>query len=432
MLAQAALAVVGAQTRSRANALARRCYAQDPSARACVRVSACFFALPPPPQQMASVWTEVCNHTLIDSFEESRGKVSEGMLRKLADQHALVYRNHYCLVFVEQLEARLVRHSAITRTQVALHVVSLITHRNQGHATSVMTHALQQLRDRAEYDMQAVGVEVREKVTIASSQIVAQGKMNGYVVRLLRRCCSNVGGLQVRFDPEGRRKAKDYFFISLSTAARAPAKAQVTPRPRSTTSSTSSASSSPCRVRTRRMSPPSPQVESSAAATASTRRSGCVATLSEYIELQAHRRNFWKDRVGAPCCCCFWACDEMRLLHTHGAVTFELDNIRCEADANLSADEIRAVLVQKRQDARELLLRGGFRAIVGNFATTQKDREEVLNHVLNKLSRPVRTPAHRVAFAAGHYYFTTDVVSTAAGTLLLAPHTTHRSGPFCR
>ena len=104
------------------------------------------------------------------------------------------------------------RHSAITRTQVALHVVSLITHRNQGHATSVMTHALQQLRDRAEYDMQAVGLEVREKVTIASSQIVAQGKMNGYVVRLLRRCCSNVGGLQVRFDPEGRRKAKDYFF----------------------------------------------------------------------------------------------------------------------------------------------------------------------------------------------------------------------------
>ena len=193
MLAQAALAVVGAQTRSRANALARRRYAQDPSARACVRVSACFFALPPPPQQMASVWTEVCNHTLIDSFEESRGKVSEGMLRKLADQHALVYRNHYCLVFVEQLEARLVRHSAITRTQVALHVVSLITHRNQGHATSVMTHALQQLRDRALYDMQAVGLEVREKVTIASSQIVAQGKMNGYVVRLLRRCCSNVG-----------------------------------------------------------------------------------------------------------------------------------------------------------------------------------------------------------------------------------------------
>ena len=115
---------------------------------------------------MASVWTEVCNHTLIDSFEESRGKVSEGMLRKLADQHALVYRNHYCLVFVEQLEARLVRHSAITRTQVALHVVSLITHRNQGHATSVMTHALQQLRDRAEYDMQAVGLEVRETIKL--------------------------------------------------------------------------------------------------------------------------------------------------------------------------------------------------------------------------------------------------------------------------
>ena len=55
---------------------------------------------------MASVWTEVCNHTLIDSFEESRGKVSEGMLRKLVDQHALVYRNHYCLVLTDKVPMR--------------------------------------------------------------------------------------------------------------------------------------------------------------------------------------------------------------------------------------------------------------------------------------------------------------------------------------
>ena len=122
---------------------------------------------------MAAVWTEVCTLAVVDQFAESRGRINLGLLHALARTHALLYRNSYCLVFVQVLDARLVRGRQETCEQVALHVVSLAQHRNEGHATCVMTHALTQVRDKAVHSLRTSGVTPRGGVMIARSKIVA-------------------------------------------------------------------------------------------------------------------------------------------------------------------------------------------------------------------------------------------------------------------
>ena len=77
---------------------------------------------------MAAVGTEVCTLAVVDQFAESRGRINLGLLHALARTHALLYRNSYCLVFVQVLDARLVRGRQETCEQVALHVVSLAQH----------------------------------------------------------------------------------------------------------------------------------------------------------------------------------------------------------------------------------------------------------------------------------------------------------------
>ena len=77
--------------------------------------------------------------------------------------------------------------------------------------------------------------------------------------------------------------------------------------------------------------------------------------------------------------------------------------------------------------ARQLLLRGGFSAIVGAVGVDYKARKEIVDYVLEQLQRPARTNDQQVAWAAGHYYFSTDVLARAGGTIALASHTTHES-----
>ena len=159
---------------------------------------------------MAAVWTEVCTLAVVDQFAESRGRINLGLLHALARTHALLYRNSYCLVFVQVLDARLVRGRQETCEQVALHVVSLAQHRNEGHATCVMTHALTQVRDKAVHNLRTSGVTLRGGVMIARSKIVATGETLEHLVRLMRRCCTNVSEVRLHFTPEAAKK-KEYF-----------------------------------------------------------------------------------------------------------------------------------------------------------------------------------------------------------------------------
>ena len=237
---------------------------------------------------MAAVWTEVCTLAVVDQFAESRGRINLGLLHALARTHALLYRNSYCLVFVQVLDARLVRAGA-------LHVVSLAQHRNEGHATCVMTHALTQVRDKAVHSLRTSGVTPRGGVMIARSKIVATGETLEHLVRLMRRCCTNVSEVRLHFTPEAAKK-KEYFSIELLPSAwRTPCAAPSTRRSPPSRSPPSRAS--PLRVATPRSDAPG-----DASVPRGSSHGACVRSLAEYMQLQAARRRFWSNRIGEPCC----------------------------------------------------------------------------------------------------------------------------------
>ena len=370
---------------------------------------------------MAAVWTEVCTLAVVDQFAESRGRINLGLLHALARTHALLYRNSYCLVFVQVLDARLVRGRQETCEQVALHVVSLAQHRNEGHATCVMTHALTQVRDKAVHSLRTSGMTPRDGVMIARSKIVATGETLEHLVRLMRRCCTNVSEVRLHFTPEAAKK-KEYFSIELLPSAWTTPCAAPSTR-RSPPSRSPPSRASPSRVATRRNSMDGATPRSDAPGDASVPRGSshgaCVRSLAEYMQLQAARRRFWSNRIGEPCCCCWHECDGLRLRHGFGAVTFAMRRI----DATGSVDEMDA----QAKGARQLLMRGGFRAIVGAVGVDYKARKEIMDYVVEQLRRPARTNDQQVAWAAGHYYFSTDVLARADGTIALASCTTHQS-----
>ena len=253
---------------------------------------------------MAAVWTEVCTLAVVDQFAESRGRINLGLLHALARTHALLYRNSYCLVFVQVLDARLVRGRQETCEQVALHVVSLAQHRNEGHATCVMTHALTQVRDKAVHSLRTSGMTPRGGVMIARSKIVATGETLEHLVRLMRRCCTNVSEVRLHFTPEAAKK-KEYFSIELLPSAwRTPCAAPSTrrsPPSRSPPSRSPPSRASPLRVATRRSSMDGATPRSDAPGDASVPRGSshgaCVRSLAEYMQLQAARRRFWSNRL---------------------------------------------------------------------------------------------------------------------------------------